>query len=164
MHGQARYMQKGWICQDLLSCGEYIHCLESRESRKIPRRTESQNNINLTSYWLNCDKKCHVLINMTSNDIILTSCSPWDLIHFSPRARKYFGIEIITYVRGKKERNQGCRQCKTEAEIHHRRNNNTNHDLILRHDTRYLLNNLEPEAKPLTHFRALSVPTLLPAM
>lgn len=59
------------------------------------------------------------------------------LIHFSPRdtLENTFGIEIITYVRDKKERDQECRQCKTEAEIHHRRNNHdTDHDEISRQD------------------------------
>jgi len=60
----------------------------------IPKRTESQNNVNLTLYWLNYDKKMSCFgqydVKLTSNnknDIILTfSCSPWVHSHeFSTR-------------------------------------------------------------------------------
>lgn len=69
-----------------------------------------------------------------------------EYLHSSPRARKCIqDKDLITYVRNKKRRDQECRQRKTEAENHHRRNTDTDHDLILqyRHDIRRfrLLNN-----------------------
>jgi len=90
-----------------------------------------------------------------------------EYLHFSPsqELENTFRTKIITYVCDKKKRDQETRQRKTEAEIHHRRNNDTDHHLILRHDFRQLLLRTMRESRTAHRKRAaLLFSTLLPVM